>query len=251
MIKLSISGAQGRMGQAVLHLAAQDADVTIVEAIDRKKEVLDSGREIVTTHDGDADVLIDFTTPEAFRLRLAECVKHKTAFLSGTTGLSSKDFAALDKAAKTIPVMHAGNYSLGVTLLCELVAHACRVVGHYDIEIVEMHHNRKVDAPSGTANMLLKSACDALGWDPAKAAVHGRQGHTGPRGQKEIGIHALRGGDMFGDHSVIFAGQGERIELTHKAANRDTFAAGAIKAAKFLFSRKPGRYTVRDVLLEG
>jgi 4-hydroxy-tetrahydrodipicolinate reductase len=254
---LAINGALGRMGRRIAQLAA-DAGHSVGAPIDVQGigqnlgALMGDARHkaaVVGTYGGGCAALIDFSLPGAFTQRLAECVKHKTAFVSGTTGLSAEHFKALEAAAETIPVLHAPNMSLGVNVLAELVRKcAAALPDSYDIEIVEMHHRRKVDAPSGTALALLDAAGKGSGRDPASAARHGRSGNTGERSRGEIGMHALRGGDVVGDHTVIFAGDGERIELTHKASSRDTFAAGALKAAEWLAGKPAGRYTVAQVL---
>lgn len=263
MPNLSVNGASGRMGQAVIRCLHDDMELFLQEALEREGSsalgmnalalagVAHTGdREVlvVPAHQPGCDVMIDFSLPPGMRQRLAECVAHGTAFVSGTTGLNDDDKRALQDAAATIPVLHASNFSVGVALLARLCQQAASVIGDYDIEIVEMHHNRKQDAPSGTADRLLRAICETLARDPEADTRHGRQGITGARTHQEIGMHALRGGDVIGDHTVIFAGQGERIELTHKASTRDTFARGAIRAAKALVGRKPGLYTIEDVL---
>lgn len=256
-MKIAVSGALGRMGRRVAALAL-DAGHTIVAAVDVAQHGKNYGAllgdaradlELLPKYNGGADVLIDFSLPKGFDARLADCLAHPTPFVSGTTGLENLQLAALAQAAKKVPVLYAPNFSLGVNLLFALAQRAAASLPEsYDIEIVEMHHRRKVDAPSGTAIGLLKAVCAGNGRNPDAVTRHGRHGHTGARDPKEIGMHALRGGDVVGDHTVIFAAEGERVELTHKASSRDTFAAGAIKAAEWLAGKAPGEYTMAQVL---
>jgi len=253
----AISGAMGRMGRRIAELAA-NAGHTIVAPVDTKNAgelygtLLGDPRQkakVVTAYTGGADTLIDFSLPAGFEPRLRECIKHKTAFVSGTTGLLPAHFDLLDQAAETIPVLWAANMSTGVNLLLALVKQcAAKLDESYDIEIVEMHHRKKVDAPSGTALALLHQICAGNNRDAGEVVRHGRSGHTGERTRKEIGMHTLRGGDVVGDHTVVFAAEGERLELTHKASSRDTFAAGALRAAHWLAGKPPGRYTMAQVL---
>jgi 4-hydroxy-tetrahydrodipicolinate reductase len=260
-LKLAINGALGRMGRRIAVLAA-DAGHEIVAPLDVKEhgrpyaELIPDSRfktKVVGVYQGGADVLVDFSLPEGFAMRLEEAVRQGTPFVSGTTGLSAAQRASLNAASGSIPVLWAPNMSLGVNLLFSLAARAAAALADgYDIEIVEMHHRRKVDAPSGTALGLLQAVCDATGRDPASSARHGRQGHTGERNHGEIGLHALRGGDVVGDHTLVFAGEGERIELTHKASSRDTFARGALRAAEWIHDKPLGLYTMAQVLgIEG
>lgn len=256
-LKLALNGACGRMGRRIADLALS-AGHDVAVAIDHSAvgnpygETINDARfkvDIAAEYAGGADVLIDFSLPEGFRARLAECLKHRTPFVSGTTGLQPGDFAALDEAAKVIPVLWAPNMSVGVNLLFALAKQAAAALPEiYDIEIIEMHHRRKVDAPSGTALGLLKAVCAGNGRNPDDVVRHGREGHTGERTRTEIGMHTLRGGDVVGDHTVMFATEGERIELTHKASSRDTFAGGAVRAAEWLAGKKPGRYGMHEVL---
>jgi len=201
----------------------------------------------------EADVLIDFTRPAATVAHVRACAEAGVGAVIGTTGLSETDKKALAEAARTIPVVYAPNMSVGVNMLLELVALAAqRLGGDYDIEIVEMHHRHKVDAPSGTALQLGEAAAAALGRDLKTDGVFARDGVIGERRPGAIGFAALRGGDVIGDHTVIFAGPGERIELAHKASSRTTFAHGALRAARFVAARRaakaPGLYGMRDVL---
>ena len=258
-LKLALSGALGRMGRRIADLAA-NAGHEILFPVDLNEigkvygEVIGDRRQqakLVGEYAGGADLLIDFSLPQGFDARLRECVKHSTPLVSGTTGLSEEQHQALEAAAKTIPVLWAPNMSVGVNLLFSLARQvASKLPESYEIEIVEMHHRRKIDAPSGTAMGLLRAVCDGNGRDPAKVVRHGREGETGERTPTEIGMHSLRGGDVVGEHTVIFAGDGERIELSHKASSRDAFASGAIRAAEWLASKDPGLYGMAEVLSE-
>jgi 4-hydroxy-tetrahydrodipicolinate reductase len=193
-----------------------------------------------------AEVVIDFSTPRALPALLAAAVNQKVAVVSGTTGLDDAAQAALERAAKAVPVLWAPNTSLGVHVLAELVEQAVRKLGsRFDVEIVEVHHRKKIDAPSGTA---LRLANAARAGRPELADVHARDGNVGPRSGQELGVVAVRGGDVIGDHTVFLLGTGERLELTHRASSRDLFAEGALSAARFLASKAPGRYTLSDVL---
>lgn len=259
-MKIAISGATGRMGQSIVRLAVQDK-ITIVGAIASLqsthlgKDVGDvAGAGHVGVAIGDdvtsgllgADVVIDFSRPEGLSRVLAAAKRNGIAVVSGTTRLDAAVEKQLDEAAKTIPVLWAPNTSLGVQVLAELVAEAVKRLGPgFDIEIVETHHKGKVDSPSGTAVRLADAARSAR---EQLRAVHGREGNVGPRAADEIGMHAMRGGDVIGDHSVHLLGLGERIELTHRATNRDLFARGALRAAQFLAGKPAGRYTMANVL---
>ncbi|MCB9895775.1 MAG: 4-hydroxy-tetrahydrodipicolinate reductase [Planctomycetes bacterium] len=256
-LKIALNGAGGRMGRRIADLAAH-AGHDVVAPIDHKfigepyGSVISDHRfrsEVSGSYNGGADVLIDFSLPEGFRARLADCLKHGTPFVSGTTGLTAEDFTGMDEAAETIPIVWAPNMSVGVNLLFALAKQAASALPEtYDIEIVEMHHRRKIDAPSGTALGILRAVCAGNGRNPSDVVRHGREGQTGERTRKEIGMHALRGGDVVGDHTVIFATEGERIELTHKASSRDTFAGGALRAAEWLVGKQPGLYGMPEVL---
>jgi 4-hydroxy-tetrahydrodipicolinate reductase len=195
------------------------------------------------------EAVIDFSFHSAVPAFLAKAAAEGLAYVLGTTGLSAEEQQAVDAAAKRIPVVQSGNYSLGVNLLLNLVKTAAKVLGpEYDVEVVEMHHRHKKDAPSGTALMLAKAAAAGRGVDFDAAAVYGRKGIVGERPEGEIAVHALRGGSVVGDHTVMFAGEVERVELTHRAQSREAFAAGALKAAQWAAGRQPGIYTMRDVL---
>jgi len=188
--------------------------------------------------------------PAATISRARQCAEAGVALLIGTTGLSAQQRSEIeDEVATRVPVLIAPNMSVGVNLLYDLVARAAGVLGQgYDVEVIEAHHRRKVDAPSGTAMELARRLCAALGRDPDAVLLYGRSGRVGQRTGEEIAVHAVRGGDIVGDHTVLFAGPGERIELTHRASSRDVFATGAIRAARFLQGQGPGLYTMQDAL---
>ena len=196
-----------------------------------------------------SDALVDFSAPAALKSNLHAAIGAGIPIVIGTTGLEAAHHAAIDEAARAVPVLQTGNTSLGVTLLAHLVREAAGRLGdEWDIEIVEMHHRRKVDAPSGTALLLGEAAAEGRGIELAANRESGRDGHTGARARGAIGFAALRGGTVAGEHSVILAGEEERLTLSHSAENRAIFARGAVKAAAWLLGRNPGRYTMEDVL---
>ena len=263
-MKIGIVGCAGRMGRmlsttvletAGTHLAGgteQPGNPTIGEDLGA---LFGTQRLGVLVGDdptalfAEVDAVIDFTNPKATAAHARLAQESGTALVVGTTGLSDSDMAVLAKAGESTAVVHAGNMSLGVNLLMGLVEMVARAVGlDYDIEVVEIHHRHKIDAPSGTALMLGKAAAVGRGTDHDKAAITSRQGETGPRPEGAIGYAALRGGDVIGEHSVIFAGPGERIELAHKATDRALFAKGAVQATIWTDGRAPGLYTMRHVL---
>jgi 4-hydroxy-tetrahydrodipicolinate reductase len=261
-MKVAVNGAAGAMGRRIISLLSEKADCRLVCALERGDHpslgqdagVLAGtgtvGVPLTTRLGGQPDVLVDFSAPESTMARARECAAAGTAVVIGTTGLSEDQVAELrQKVAARVPVLVTPNMSIGVNLLFRLVGEVAKALGDgYDIEIVEAHHRRKKDAPSGTAAELARRICAALDRDPAAVLRFGREGICGPRTLDEIGVHAILGGDIVGDHTVIFAGEGERVELVHKASSRDVFARGAIRAATFLAGRKPGIYTMQDVL---
>lgn len=263
MIKLAISGAGGRMGQRLLALSDQDSDFELVQAIEWNGyplmgRPLNSGMPIAPRAEGvrwsealgrGADVLVDFSSAENAMKNAQLAAELKTSLVIGTTGLNEEQVDALRDAAKSIPVMHAPNFSLGVNLMFKLAAEAARVLGdEYNIEIIETHHNQKVDAPSGTALGLARAVAEPLGRNLDSDLVHGRHGKPGKRTVREIGMHALRMGSIAGDHSIYFCSEYECFSISHRAESRDVFAAGALRAAKWVCGRKPGYYTMQDML---
>lgn len=240
MTAIGIIGSAGRMGQA-LAAAVPDLGATLAGGIDA------GGDPVALAHD--AAVLIDFSTPAALERTLAAARAARTPILIGTTGLSAAHHALIDAAADEIAVLQTGNVSLGVTLLAKLVRDAAARLGpEWDIEIAEMHHRHKVDAPSGTALLLGEAAAAGRGITLAEAKVADRAGLTGARSEGTIGFASMRGGSVAGDHLVVFAGEGERIEIGHRAENRAIFARGAITAALWLVGKPAGRYGMEQVL---
>ena len=242
-MKIAIVGAAGRMGKKLCDLAAADGELEVVSRVD-VAEGYDK------TWAKDVEGVIDFSYHTAVPVGVQKAAADGIPYVIGTTGLTADEQAVVNDAAKKIPIVQSGNYSLGVNLLLELVRKAATVLGpEYDIEITEMHHRHKKDAPSGTALMLAKSAAQGRGiTDLESAAVYGRHGDIGERPVGEIAIHALRGGSVVGDHTVMFAGDVERVELTHRAQDRSAFAAGALKALIWAKGKAPRIYTMRDVL---
>ena len=237
-MKIAIVGAAGRMGRKLVELAAGEG----LEVVSKVDVAEGYDREWSSAVEGVIDFSFHACVP-AFVTRAAE---QGVPYVIGTTGITADEQLAIDAAAKRIPVVQSGNYSLGVNLLLQLVREAAAVLdSKYDVEVVEMHHRHKKDAPSGTALMLAKAAKAGRG---AGEFVYGREGETGERPEGEIAIHALRGGSVVGDHTVMFAGELERVEITHKAQDRAAFAAGALKALKWARGAKPGIYTMRHVL---
>jgi 4-hydroxy-tetrahydrodipicolinate reductase len=263
MLKVVIAGCSGRMGHALLEGVFADAELMLHGALDRAGSSQigrDAGEQfgkksgVLMSHDVDAalkgaDVLVDFTRPEPSLIYLAACQKAGVNMVIGTTGFTSEQKALIANAAKDISVVFAPNMSVGVTLLINLVQAAAKVLNEgYDIEVIEAHHRHKVDAPSGTALRLGEAAASALGRNLEACAIYGREGVTGERDPSTIGFATVRGGDVVGDHTVLFAGIGERVELTHKASSRSTFALGALRAAKFMQGKKSGLFDMQDVL---
>jgi 4-hydroxy-tetrahydrodipicolinate reductase len=240
MTKIGIFGSNGRMGRAIAAVIAE-SDGTLAGGADEGGDFDSLAAK--------SDVLVDFSSPAALAEHLAAAESAGTAIVIGTTGLGPEHHAVIDAAARSIPVLQAANTSLGVNLLAHLVREtAARLGTDWDLEIVEMHHRHKVDAPSGTGLLLGNAAAAGRGIDLADVAVRNRDGITGERPEGAIGFGVLRGGSVAGDHQVIFAGEGERIELGHRAESRAIFAQGAIKAALWLAGKPAGRYAMTDVL---
>ncbi|MDD5349852.1 MAG: 4-hydroxy-tetrahydrodipicolinate reductase [Chthoniobacteraceae bacterium] len=240
-IRFLINGAKGRMGQAILSALRGDPEAAVAAAIDQGDDFLAALSA--------CDAVIDFSHPSLTEGIAKACVQAKKLLVIGTTGHSDAQIAAIREAAKTIPVVFAPNFSVGVNTLFWLTRKAAEILGpDFDLEVVEMHHRLKKDAPSGTAKRLAEILADVRGLQYNEDVRHGRQGIVGERTGTEIGMHAVRGGDVVGDHTVIYAGIGERVELTHKASSRDTFARGSIRAAKWAASQPAGLYDMQDVL---
>ena len=254
-MKVAIAGAGGRMGQVLIDAVLADRELQLAAALDAAGSPA-LGRAAGPVKVGPdlgalaaADVLIDFTRPEGTLAHLEACLKQGKAMVIGTTGFSEAQKARIAEGAKRIPVVLSPNFAIGVNVVFRLAQTAARVLGDaYDVEIVEAHHRHKVDAPSGTALMLGQLVAGALGRDLGQVATHGREGDTGERPAKAIGFHAIRGGDIVGEHTVIFAGAGERVEVAVRSQSRMTYAAGALRAAKWLKGKGPGLYDMFDVL---
>ncbi|TXT26044.1 MAG: dihydrodipicolinate reductase [Gallionellaceae bacterium] len=262
-IKVAIAGSGGRMGRALLEGVLQSGDLALHAALEQGASPLlgkDAGEltggacgvkisaDAAAALQG-ADVLIDFTRPEGTLRHLEICQKLGVNMVVGTTSFTAQQKAQLGSAAQQIGIVFAPNMSVGVNLTFKLLEMASRVLSHgYDIEIIEAHHRHKVDAPSGTALGMGEVIARTLGRDLAQCAVYGREGVTGERDPSTIGFATVRGGDIVGDHTVLFAGTGERIEITHKASSRATFALGALRAARFLHANAAGMYDMQDVL---
>ena len=262
--RVGICGAGGRMGRNLIAAVAEHPQCRLERAVERPGSSLlgtDAGElagvgalgvaleDDLGTGIGSLDVVIDFTLPEGTVANARACAAAGVPMVIGTTGLSPEQGAELREAAARIPVVHAANYSVGVTLTLRLLGMAARALGDdYDVEIVEAHHRHKIDAPSGTALRMGEVVADALGRDLSACAVYGREGQTGERDTGTIGFGTLRGGDVVGDHSVHFLGLGERMEISHKASSRMTFARGAVRSARWVAEQTPGLYDMEDVL---
>ena len=244
MLKLVIAGAGGRMGKTLVAVAEEISGVQLVATLSRH-----SGDGDIDTALSNADVLIDFTRPEVTLNYLAICKKHGIKAVIGTTGFSSAQMQQIEGFARDIAIVLAPNMSIGVNVSLQLVEAAAKALGlDYDIEVFEAHHKMKVDAPSGTALALGEVAAKARGQLLADVATYDRNGISAPRERGSIGFSVVRAGDIIGDHTVFFAGPGERIEITHKSSSRATYAQGAMRAAQFLAGKKVGLFDMRDVL---
>jgi len=238
-LNILLNGARGKMGAAVAAAAAQ-MGVTVAASTDLGDDLRAAIRAV--------DTVVDFSSPEATRGLLEVAAENGKPIVIGTTGHTPGEKAELLRPAARVPCVWAGNFSVGVNLLFALTRRAARALGdEYDTEVVEMHHRMKKDAPSGTAERLLEIILEERRLD-RDALRHGRKGITGERARSEVGIHSLRGGDVIGDHTVVFAGPGERLELTHRASDRAVFAHGALRAALWVAAREPGVYDMQDVL---
>lgn len=264
-VNLVVLGAAGRMGRTLLGTALADPELRVVGGVDRP-DASELGADLgvmcgrsatgiklsASLEDllAAADVTIEFSTPEATLAHLEQTRRAGKAAVIGTTGIDEAGFERLREAARDIPVFQSPNMSLGVNLLFKVLPMIARALGEgYDIEVVETHHNQKKDAPSGTALKLAEVVAEALGKNLKDDAVYGRQGIQ-PRRPGEIGIHAIRAGSVVGDHSVFFVNDGEQIEIAHRAFSRQTFAFGALRAARWLASKQPGLYNMQDLLAE-
>ena len=263
-IKVGVIGAGGRMGRMLIE-AVQDNSQTILNAaIERQGsslvgadagEVAAIGRlEVQIVDDlkvviNDIDVLIDFSLPDATEQNMQICAANNVAMVIGTTGFNEQQEQVLAKASEKIAIVYAGNYSTGVNLSLKLLGMAAKAFGEdADVEVIEEHHKHKIDAPSGTAYMMAEAVAEARGQNLKDVAVYGREGQTGERKAGTIGIHAIRGGEIIGDHTVMFIADGEVVEITHRARARMTFAAGAVRAATWVIKQEVGQYNMQDVL---
>jgi 4-hydroxy-tetrahydrodipicolinate reductase len=264
MTRIAINGAGGRMGRALIEACRDDVTAKLAAAVERPDSSLvgiDAGEMaglgrlgvpvgggLETLGDG-FDVLIDFTAPAVTMASLAHCREYGKRLVIGTTGLDAEQKEAITDASVDTAIVFAPNMSVGVNLTFKLAEIAARVLGDsVDVEIIEAHHRHKVDAPSGTALRLGEVVADALGRDLAECAVYGREGHTGPRDRATIGFETIRAGDIVGEHTVLYAATGERVEITHRASSRMTFAQGAVRAANWLAEKEQGMFDMQDVL---
>lgn len=258
MFRVAINGCCGRMGLTVGRLARQERDVVIAAALEHRGHanlgqdygpILGGEKLGVPVSDSlgaAADVLIDFSTPDAVLARLAECAKRNVAMVVGSTGFTGGQLSSLKKSASKIPILVSSNMSFGVNLLFKIAEDVARALGtDYDVEIVETHHNRKKDAPSGTALTLAQALSAARG---GGSILHGRSGAVGERKKGEIAVHAVRGGDIVGEHTIYYIGESESFEITHRARAREIFARGALRIGRVLARKKPGWYSFRDLL---
>ena len=264
-IRVAVAGASGRMGRNLIKAVAETEGLVLTAAVDRPGNSFigtDAGElagmgslGVAITDDlvkvvEDFDVVIDFTRPEGTLRHLAICTEQGKQMVIGTTGFDEAGLAAIRKAAEKIAIVFAPNMSVGVNLVLKLLQLAASVLdpNQYDIEVIEAHHRHKVDAPSGTALRMGEVVAETLGWDLKEVAVYGREGITGERPHKQIGFETIRAGDIVGEHTVMFATEGERVEITHKASSRMTFAKGAARACVWLAGKSNGLYDMQDVL---
>ena len=263
-IKVGVIGAGGRMGRMLIEAVQNNPKTILNAAIERQGsslvgadagEVAAIGRLEVQIVDeleaviNDIDVLIDFSLPDATEKNMQVCAEHNVAMVIGTTGFNEAQEQVLAKASEKIAIVYAGNYSTGVNLSLKLLGMAAKAFGNdADIEIIEAHHKHKIDAPSGTAYMMAEAVAEARGQNLKDVAIYGREGQTGERESGTIGIHAVRGGEIVGDHTVMFIADGEVVEITHRARERMTFAAGAVRAATWVTEQAVGQYDMQDVL---
>jgi 4-hydroxy-tetrahydrodipicolinate reductase len=263
MLNIAIAGSSGRMGRALIEAVNQASDMRLSAALDRASSAAlgkDAGDLIgapcgtIITDDLDAALqgahaLIDFTRPEATLAHIAACRKHHVNMIVGTTGFTPEQKQIIQAASRDIAIVFAPNMSVGVNVVFKLLEQAAKVLGEgYDIEIIEAHHRHKVDSPSGTALRMGEVVAETLGRDLAQCAIYGREGVSGERNPSTIGFATVRGGDIVGDHTVLFAGTGERVEISHKASSRATFSTGAVRAARFLAGKTSGLFDMQDVL---
>lgn len=253
---IAILGASGRMGRTLIQTALSMPALQLCAAIDRwdSPDLGESvGAGVTLAHDLAAatafDVVVDFSSPDATIGALEICRRQKKGMVIGTTGFTAQQHKAIEAAARDIPICQSANFSVGVNVVLKLLEQAALVLGDaYEVEIIEAHHRHKADAPSGTALRMGEVVAEALGRDFKAVSVYGREGQTGARDRKTIGFATVRGGDVIGDHTVLFLGEGERVEIAHKATSRSNFALGALRAASWLNGKSPGFYSMQDVL---
>ncbi|HCN17832.1 MULTISPECIES: 4-hydroxy-tetrahydrodipicolinate reductase [Psychrobacter] len=263
-IKVGVIGAGGRMGRMLIEAVNDNPQTTLQAAIERQGsslvgadagevaaigclnvEIVDDLKSVVDA----IDVLIDFSLPDATEKNMKICAEHNVAMVIGTTGFNEQQEQVLTQASENVAIVYAGNYSTGVNLSLKLLAMAAKAFGEEaDVEVIEAHHKHKIDAPSGTAYMMAEAVAEARGQQLKDVAVYGREGQTGEREAGTIGIHAIRGGEIIGDHTVMFIADGEVVEITHRARARMTFAAGAVRAATWVIQQSAGQYNMQDVL---
>ena len=264
MINVGVIGAGGRMGRMLIEAIQDNPQTILTAAIERQGsslvgadagEVAAVGRLDVQIVDdlqsviNKIDVLIDFSLPAATEQNMQVCAEHNVAMVIGTTGFNEQQEQVLAKASEQVAIVYAGNYSTGVNLSLKLLGMAAKAFGtDADVEVIEAHHKHKIDAPSGTAYMMAEAVAEARGQNLKDVAVYGREGQTGEREAGTIGIHAIRGGEIIGDHTVMFIADGEVVEITHRARARMTFAAGAVRAATWIVQQSAGQYNMQDVL---
>ena len=254
MLRIAIAGASGRMGRVLIDAVTAAPDLRLAATLGRDGNILSDGSRTAGSSDPGAalsacDVLIDFTRPDATLRHLAACVDRRVGVVIGTTGFDEAGRSAISAAAEHVAIVLSPNMSVGVNVVFKLIAEASRALTPgYDVEIIEAHHRNKVDAPSGTAVRMGEIVAEAHGVRLDDVAMHGREGHVGVRDVRNIGFSAIRGGDIVGDHTVLFAGSGERIEITHKAGSREGYATGSLLAARFVAQRERGLYDMQDVL---
>ena len=255
-MKVAVAGAGGKMGRALVEAVQADSSLELAAALDVAGS-LALGKELAGVKVGSdirsavsaADLLIDFTRPEGTLAHLDACVAAGKSMVIGTTGFNAAQLSRIREGANRIAIVLSPNFAVGVNVVFQLAETAARSLGDsYDVEIIEAHHRQKVDAPSGTALMLGQLVAGALGRNLDEVASHGREGDVGARPAKQIGFHAIRGGDIVGEHTVVFAGTGERVEIAVRSQSRLTYATGALRAAKFLQGKKNGLYEMKDVL---
>lgn len=262
-IRFALVGSTGRMGRTLIEAVLKAEDAELVAAIDQADspfigkdagELIGSPCGVIISSDLEAglsraDCLIDFTRPEGTLIHLEACRKHKVGLVIGTTGFTAEGKKQIEAAGKEIPIVFAPNMAVGVNAVFKLLDVAARILNEgYDVEVIEAHHRHKVDAPSGTALRMGEIVAAALGRTLEEDAVYGREGHTGERPASQIGFSTIRGGDIVGDHTVLFAGTGERIEITHKSASRMSYALGSLRAARFMRGKACGVFDMQDVL---